>query len=52
MNEVSSPAGKKEHSDSGAKGVWEAPTIEEVDFTSTEAAIGPPGGPDGGFYAS
>lgn len=32
------------------RAVWEAPTIEEIDYAQTEAAYGPPGGADAGIY--
>lgn len=35
-----------------AKEPWEPPTIEQLDFASTEASFGAYGGVDFGIYAS
>jgi hypothetical protein len=50
MKEYSAPAA--EQSNSGARGVWERPTVEEVDYSATEAIYGPPGTADAGLYHS
>jgi hypothetical protein len=36
----------------GSKEPWEPPTIEQLDFASTELIYGIPGGSDFGVYAS
>lgn len=35
-----------------AKAVWDAPTIEEIDYAETEAAYGIPGAVDFGIYTN
>lgn len=35
-----------------AKAVWEAPTIEEIDYAQTEAAYVNPGSADLGIYST
>lgn len=35
-----------------AKPVWQAPTIEEIDYAQTEASYGVPGGGDFGIYTN
>jgi hypothetical protein len=37
-------ASTDQNSPSAARGVWEAPSIEELDFSSTETGSGAPGG--------
>jgi hypothetical protein len=36
---------------STTKGAWEAPSIEELDFSSTDAAVGSPGTADGPYVS-
>ena len=52
MNDHSSPAGTTEHSNADVRGVWESPTVEELDFASTEFTNKPFGGADAALYQS
>lgn len=42
---------KKQTNDT-AKAVWEAPTIEEIDYAQTEAAYGVPGTAEAAIYTN
>ena len=41
----------KNQSNESSKGVWEAPTIEEIDYAQTEASY-IPGAADAGIYTN
>jgi hypothetical protein len=43
---------KKELHNETTKAVWEAPTIEEIDYAQTEAQYGVPGSAEFGLYTN
>lgn len=52
MTEQTSPTSTNDTSKLGAKAAWNAPTVEEIDYSLTEANTALYGGPDAGIYQS
>jgi hypothetical protein len=52
MTEKTSPTSTNDTSKLAAKAAWNAPTVEEIDYSLTEANTALYGGPDAGIYQS